>query len=141
MKNQMSMELWLDKIGPGNVQVSIIHKDGLDYLLITNINLQFGSYYFHYQVQVLDTEGREYIVEDQTVSFDNFDTTTREQKPLSEEQKEEIQDFKERVTSWFEGATLLVATDVDNLEQYVTTPTQSYTPEQYYDEVWVRYLD
>ena len=122
---------------PGHVQISLVQREGLDYLLISHIQAQMGTYSFHYHVQSLDSEGREYIIERENLSFNNIDYMTYEQKPLSEEQKKEIAGFKDDISAWFEGATLLAGIEEVNL---VTTPEQAYIPEQFYDTVWLRYL-
>lgn len=123
---------------PGHVQISLVQRNGLDYLLISHINAQQGSYRFQYQVQALDNKGREYIIEKEDVGFDNIDYKTYEQKPISEEQKQQIEVFKEHISGWFEGATLLAGIDDVNL---VTTPKQMYVPEDIYDTIWPKYLN
>ncbi len=121
----------------GNAQVNLVHREGLDYLMPTDIYSMMGTYYFHYEVLYLDAKGNKHIVEEQSLNYDTI--VDGEQKPLSVEQKQEIADFKEKLEAWFEGATLLVATDVALKEQLVSTPDKQYVPEDYYDVVLKEY--
>lgn len=121
----------------GNAQVNLVHRDGLDYLMPTDVYSMMGAYYFHYEVLHLDAEGNEYIVEEQSLNYDT--NKGEEQVPLSAEQKKEIAGFKKNLEAWFEGATLLVATDVALKEQLVSTSDKQYVPEDYYDVVLKEY--
>lgn len=121
----------------GNAQVNLVHREGLDYLMPTDIYSMMGTYYFHYEVLYLDAEGNKYIVEEQSLNYDT--NKGGEQVPLSVEQKQEIGGFKEKLEKWFEGATLLVATDVALKEQLVSIPDKQYAPEDYYDVVLKEY--
>ena len=123
---------------PGHVQISLVQRNGLDYLLISYIEAQQGTYTFQYQVQSLDSEGHEYIIDRENLTFNNNDYATYEQKPLSDKQKQQIAEFKDNIYAWFEGATLLVGIEDVNL---VATPERVYTPEEFYDTVWPKYLD
>lgn len=140
----LGVKIWEQEFAdarPGNIQVSLVHRGGLDYLLLSNIDSQFGTYYFQYRVQSLDRAGREYIIDDREIFFDNIDLNTHEQKPLSEEQKEEIRAFQEQISSWFEGAELLVAADSSLDAHLVSVPDRQYTPQQYYDRILPLYLN
>ena len=122
---------------PGNAQVNLVHRDGLDYLMPTNIYSMMGIYAFSYEVLYLDSEGTIYEVEEKSLVYDT--NKGIEQVPLSAEQKQEIAGFKENLEAWFEGAALLAATDVDIKEQLVSTPDKQYVPEDYYDVVLKEY--
>lgn len=121
----------------GNTQVNLVHREGLDYLMPTDIYSMMGTYYFHYEVLYLDAKGNKHVVEEQSLNYDT--NKGGEQVPLSVEQKQEIGGFKEKLETWFEGATLLVATDVALKEQLVSSPDKQYAPEDYYDVVLKEY--
>lgn len=121
----------------GNTQVNLVHREGLDYLMPTDIYSMMGTYYFHYEVLYLDAKGNKHVVEEQSLNYDT--NKGGEQVPLSVEQKQEIGGFKEKLETWFEGATLLVATDVALKEQLVSSPDKQYAPEDYYDAVLKEY--
>ena len=97
-----------------------------------------GTFSFRYEVLSLDNLGREYIVEEEGLHFDNH---TRENQGLATEQKQRLEAFKEHISAWFEDAALVVATDISNREQIVSTPQMTYRPEDYYDFIWSKYLD
>lgn len=140
-ENTSAEPIWEEEFAaarPGNTQVSIVHRDGKDYLLISDIEALQGTFYFQYEVLSLDNLGREYVEEKENIGFDNYE---QEDQRLSKEQKQEVQAFKEHISAWFEGASLVVATDVSNLEQFVSTPERTYRPEEYYDTIWTNYLD
>ena len=140
-ENTTAEPIWEEEFAaarPGNTQVSIVHRDDKDYLLISDIEALQGTHYFQYEVLSLDNLGREYIEEKEAIGFDNHE---QEDQSLNDAQKQQVQAFKERISAWFEGASLVVATDVGNTEQFVSTPEQAYHPEEYYNTVWLRYLD
>ena len=122
----------------GNAQVNLVHRDELDYLMPTDIYAQMGNYYFHYEVLYLDAEGNIYIVEEQSLNYNTMENG--EQRPFNDEEKQEIANFKEKMYTWFEGATLLVAADVNLPKQLVSTPGQQYVPEDYYETALQEYI-
>ncbi len=124
----------------GNTQINVVHRDGLDYLMPTDIYVQMGNYYFHYEVLYLDEKGNQYIAEEKSLTFNTYDKSAYEQRPLNNEEKQEITKFKEQMTTWFEGATLLVAADVNLAKQLVSTPRQQYNPEDYYEDALAEYI-
>ena len=125
---------------PGNAQINLVSRDGKDYILSTGIDSQMGTYYFHYEVLSLDEKGNEYIIEENTLTYDTYDTTVHEQHPLNEEQKQEIKAFKQEIEAWFEGAVLLAATNVSLEKALVSTPMLKYVPEDFYETVLEQYI-
>ena len=140
-ENTTATSIWEQEFAaalPGNVQVSLVHRDGKDYLLLSNIEALQGIFSFRYEVLSLDNLGREYIVEQESLLFDNH---AQENQRLTAEQKEQVEAFKEHISAWFEDAVLVVAADVGLEEQLVSTPELIYRPEDYYDFIWERYLN
>ena len=70
----------------------------------------------------------------------HFDNHTQENQSLTTEQKQQLETFKEHISAWFEDAALVVAADISNREQIVSTPQMTYRPEDYYDIIWSEYL-
>ena len=139
-ENTTATPIWEQEFAaarPGNVQVSLVHRDGKDYLLLSDIEALQGTFSFRYEVLSLDNLGREYIEEKESLYFDNH---AQEDQRLTAEQKQQIEAFRAQISTWFEDAALVVATDVGNMEQVVSTPQVPYRPEDYYDIVWAEYL-
>ena len=139
-ENTVATPIWEQEFAsarPGNVQVSLVHRDGKDYLLLSDMEALQGTFSFRYEVLSLDNLGREYIVEQESLHFDNH---TQENQSLTTEQKQQLEAFKEHVSAWFEDAALVVAADISNREQIVSTPQMTYRPEDYYDIIWSEYL-
>jgi hypothetical protein len=53
-----------------------------------------------------------------------------------EQQREQLTAFKNKITSWFDGALLLAATDVSFDKQLITMGEERYVPEDFYDQKW-----
>ena len=139
-ENTSATPIWEQEFAsarPGNVQVSLVHRDGKDYLLLSDIEALQGTFYFWYEVLSLDNLGREYIVEEEGLHFDNH---SQENQSLTTEQKQQLEAFKEHISAWFEDAALVVTMDISNKEQIVSTPQMTYRPEDYYDIIWSKYL-
>ena len=140
-ENTSATPIWEQEFAaalPGNVQVSLVHRDGKDYLLISDTEALQGTFSFWYEVLSLDNLGREYIVEQERLYFDNH---AQENQELTTEQKKQLEAFKEHISAWFEDAALVVATDSGLKEQLVSTPELIYRPEDYYDFIWKAYLN
>lgn len=119
----------------GNTQVSVVTRDGMDYLLVSNINEQQGGFSYSYQVVALDSDSHEYVVDEASVGFD----TPEHAGIPTEEQKGQLQEFKATIEQWFTDATLIVATDVNADRHYVSTMEEMFAPNDYYNSVWARY--
>lgn len=135
-QNNLGLLIWEEVFmaaHAGNAQVNLVQKDGYGYLMPTNIYSIMGTYEFQYEVLYLDAEGNTHIVEEQSLNYDT--NKSGEQVSLSDAQKKEIADFKGKMEAWFDGATLLAATDVALKEQLVSTPNKQYVPEDYYNVV------
>ncbi len=122
----------------GNGQVNLVHRDGRDYLMTTDIYSQMGNFDFQYQVFSLDREGNVNIIEEQSLKFNTL--VNGEQRAFTDKEKQEISDFKKKLEVWFGGAALLVAADVDLPKQLVSTPEQQYVPEDYYNAALEKYI-
>ena len=118
---------------PGNIQISLVKKDGLAYLLLSDISSYFGVYNFWYQVVWLDEKGKENVIDSANVTFDTYDHVKNEQMPINAAQKQQIAEFKVQISKWFEDAVLLAGVGDVSL---VTTPARRYAPEEFYDTVW-----
>lgn len=120
----------------GNKQIALVSREGKDYLLMSYMGEQQGSFAYSYQVFSLDVEKRCYIEEEYAIGFD----LEADRYEPNAEQKREIADFRERMERWFGGAELLASTDI-NAEECCMLGTQKkpLAPEAYYDEVWKRY--
>ncbi len=140
-ENTSATPIWEQEFAsarPGNVQVSLVHQDGKDYLLLSDIEALQGTFSFWYEVLSLDNLGQEYIVEEESLHFDNH---AQENQGLTTEQKQQLEVFKGHISTWFEDAALVVATDIGLKEQLVSTPELIYRPEDYYDFIWKAYLN
>lgn len=122
----------------GNGQVNLVHRDGRDYLMTTDIYSQMGNFDFQYQVFSLDREGNVNIIEQQSLKFNTL--VNGEQRTFTDKEKQEISDFKKNLEAWFGGAALLVAADVDLPKLLVSTSKQQYVPEDYYDAAFLEFL-
>lgn len=139
-ENTVATPIWEQEFAsarPGNVQVSLVHRDGKDYLLLGDIEALQGTFSFTYEVLSLDNRGREYIVEQEGLYFDNH---SQENQSLTTEQKQQLEAFRTHISAWFEEAVLVVVADVDDRAQVVSTPQTTYRPEDYYDIIWSKYL-
>ena len=116
----------------GNGQVSVVYKDGLAYLLTSNLWQGQGFVGYDFDVFALDGQGHEYIIAEGSTQFEDKDTTR-------EEQRVKIMEFKEHITPWFEDAVLIIATEVGFEEQLITTERNRFVPEQYYDTRWAQW--
>lgn len=69
---------------PGNIQISLVQREGRYYLLLSSISSYFGRYNFWYQVLALDEEGRQYVVDGMDQTLDTYNYEIHEQMPLSD---------------------------------------------------------
>lgn len=118
----------------GNGQVSIVYREGLAYLLESSLWQGQGAVAYSYEVIRLDIEGRESVVDEESIDLMPVGTDTAEEALTTQ-----IDDFKERIAPWYEDGQLLVATDVDLEQQLIRTAKQPLSPQAYYDIVWSRW--
>lgn len=118
----------------GNGQLCIVYRDGLAYLLTSGLWQGQGFVGYGFEVLALDSLGREYIIAEGNTQFED-------KKITRDEQRELITEFKNHITPWFEDAVLIIATEVEIEEQFITTQKQRFAPQQYYDIKWAQWED
>lgn len=121
----------------GNGQVSIVHRDGLYYLLESSLWQGQGAVAYSYEVISLDSEGQKYISDRDSIDFFRAGENEAERT----EQIQLVSDFKEELVPWYENGQLIAATDVDMERQLISTAKEQFPPEKYYDIVWNRWME
>ncbi len=129
--------IWVQEysaVHAGNGQLCIVYRDGLAYLLTSGLWQGQGFVGYGFEVLALDSRGREYIIAEGNTQFEDMKITRDEQKEL-------ITEFKNHIKPWFEDAVLIIATEVEIEEQFITTEKQRFAPQQYYDIKWAQWED
>lgn len=102
---------------PGNYQLSLIEKDGKDYLLISSIQEQQGYAGYYYKVISLAESGEEILQDEYEVSFKFAETSEAAEWQQEEElpiRSDVVPDFQEHLSKWYdEKGTLIIATDLN----------------------------
>lgn len=153
----------------GNHQVSLITKDGSNYLMAGETQEQMGDGYYYYRVLSFEgwepnaNEGEEgssqlnsgsensdgwlvdelQIVDTYYVSF-VLDYAGYRLFPNMQLREEAVPDYKEHIEKWFENSELIVATDVmmDRPNDILYSTTENKVgAETYYNLVWERLSD
>lgn len=118
----------------GNGQVSLVYRDGKAYLLEGCLWQGQGFTGYGHSVISFGETGLQYTKEEYSLQFYETDYIRDEQVAL-------VLDFKQQLEPWFEGAKLIVATDVSLNEQLVSMPEKEYVPTDYYDTVWKQWTN
>ena len=119
----------------GNQTVVLTKKDGFDYLLFSKMNEQDEEAEYYYQVLYFAEDGKAKCVAADTVDFLCY--------PLADIWgAERLRDrtvpaLKEAMMPWLENGTILLSFDVKT-PSYISTATESYTAEIYYNQIWER---
>ena len=125
----------------GNQQISLVTKEGENYLLVSQIHEQMGDGCYFYSVYSLAED--EKLVDYYTVYFVLEDGGYR-MRGNDNVRCEAVPDFKEHIENWLMDAELIIATDVmmerpDNI--LFSTTEKKISPKVYYDKVWARVKD
>ena len=119
----------------GNGQMNLVYRDGKAYLLESNLWEGQGFLGYSYEVYSLDGDGNKNVVDNYDINF-VMEAGLPERALPKEQQREQLIAFKNKITSWFDGALLLAATDVSFDIQLVTMGEARYVPENFYDQKW-----
>lgn len=123
----------------GNVQISVVEKNGEQYLLISEISEHQGEANYGYRVFSLDEQGQEVIRDAYEVAFAIAEEEVTEAD--KEERNATVPAFREKISIWFESAVLLVATDINTEQVIFVSDFENggyVSPEYYYQHVWSR---
>ena len=119
----------------GNGQMNLVYRDGNVYLLESNLWEGQGFLGYSYEVYSLDGEGNKNVVDNYDINF-VMEAGLPERALPKEQQREQLLEFKNKITSWFDDALLLAATDVSFDKQLITMGEERYVPEDFYDQKW-----
>jgi len=117
----------------GNGQLSVVHRDGKDYLLESTLWQGQGSTSYHFNVLALDGAGHQYII-----NHGEFNWDSRNAEDTLERLNQEIATFREEMAPWIEDGRIVVATDLGlypGKEYMITTEKRQYEPKEFYDQV------
>jgi hypothetical protein len=129
-----------------NGQLSLVEKDGEYYLLQSSLWQGQGEGSYSYEVFDFAC-GEKNIVDSYDVLFAVDESAIARAEARGEKavlREDVVPDFKSHIEKWFDGAILLVSCDIYNsLDEncqsvYISSGDRKYTPEDYYDTVWVR---
>lgn len=119
-----------------NGQTCLVKKDGMDYLLTSNMYEIMGMAGYYYAVFYLDPDDYSAVcVDEQSVSFSISEGEDGADLP----RKERIPDFIEHLEQWTGDSILFISCDAFG-EPYVwlSEGDTAYTASDYYDTVWER---
>jgi len=122
----------------GNGQICLVKKDGLSYLLISNMYEIMGHGSYYYTVFYIDTQRESAVCIDEAaaefVLSDEFpEPSVVEDLPT---RQEAIPAFREHLQPWLEDAILFVSCDTYDICLSLTD--EAYLASDYYDKVWER---
>jgi len=129
-----------------NGQLSLVQKDGKDYLMESNMSQQMeeGNYFF----QVFDFKDGEQqvIVEDRVVFAITQDSVERtiQAGEAAYYRDDVVPTFREHMEQWLDEAVLLVGCDIwnaimyDNRSVFFSYDDIRYRPQDYLNGVWAR---
>lgn len=125
----------------GNVQISVVEKQGKAYLLISNMYVGQGMLEYRYQVLWLDGKGNERIEDEASVEFsiqefDFYKGNLEEQMP---EEAVLLKDFRGKMEAWCGGykGVLMVATDVStDPGVFMSQEDSTIYSDSYYKWIW-----
>lgn len=113
----------------GNGQVSIVKRNGQDYLLTSSLWCGQGLAAWEYEVFSLDAQGEKKVLENQELTFDVND----KQHPA------DYAAFQDAIKEYYADSILLVACDADMEQQFIRTQEMPYTMQDYYDKAFAKY--
>ena len=117
----------------------LTQKDGLDYLIFSNMYQMQGEADYQYKVYYLDEDGSELVVKSDLVSFicDPWNINWEE----GVHREDVIPTFKEGLENWLsETSLILISFDVSE-ETYYTAENCVIPASMYYEKVWERNED
>ena len=120
-------------IHAGNGQLSVVHRDGKDYLVESSLWQGQGSTGYHFDVLALDSAGHQYIIDHGEFSWDS-----RNEEDTWERLEQAIVTFREKLAPWIEDGRIVVVTDVGlypQNEYMITTEKRQYEPREFYDQM------
>lgn len=120
---------------PGNVQISVVERENLLYLLTSYLGFQQGSLSYSYDVFSLDADGRVFMEDAQQL---NYDVGMDEEMNLENDTvlQELIGIFRGHIAGWLGNAVLIVATDVNTPEgTFISEGGTLLAPDCYYDVI------
>lgn len=113
----------------GNGQLSIVHKDGQDWMLTSSLNTGQGFAALEYKIFSLDQNGQEEILDKQSAEFEMI------QRELPDAYKE----FQASLNQYTEDGILLIACDIDLEDQFVRTKDTPWVPQDYYENAFKKF--
>lgn len=126
--------LWSEeysRVHAGNGQLSVIQRDGEDYLLASNLWAGQGFAAWEFEVFSLNGKGDKEVIDKQTIEFelqeDNF------------ADEESYANFNQSLKEYIDDGILLVACDIDFEQQLIRTQERQYIPWDYYRNAFVKY--
>ena len=120
---------------PGNVQISVVERENLLYLLTSYLGFQQGSLSYSYDVFSLDADGRVFMEDAQQL---NYDVGMDEEVNLENDAvlQELIGIFRGHIAGWLGNAVLIVATDVNTPEgTFISEGGTLLSPDCYYEVI------
>ena len=117
----------------GNGQLSVVHRDGKDYLLESTLWQGQGATDYKFNVLTLDGAGHQYIVDHGEFHWDSRNT-----EDTLERLNQEIAVFREELSPWIEEGRIVVAADLGlypGKEYRITTEKVQYEPKEFYDQM------
>lgn len=119
-----------------NGQICLVKKDGMDYLMASNLYEIQGSAEYYYTVFYLEPDHMTAIcVDEQRVEF----SVSGEENESNLSRKERIPDFIRHLEQWTNDSILFLSCDAYSTPSvYVSEKENVYTASDYYSGVWER---
>ncbi len=123
----------------GNGQMNLVYRDGRAYLLESILWEGQWMLGYIYEVYYLDEDGKKNVIDNYNINF-VMEAGLPERVLPADQQSEQLLEFKNKITSWFDSALLLVATDVSFDKQLITMGEEHYMPEIFYNKKWAAHI-
>lgn len=121
----------------GNGQIGLVKKDGLSYLLTSNMYEMMGHASYYYTVFYIDTQRESAVCMDESIA--QFILSEEFPEPPAEDlptRQEAVPAFREQLQTWLTDAILFVSCDTSDI--CLSLPDEVYRASDYYDRVWER---
>ncbi len=124
----------------GNGQIGLVKKDGLSYLLISNMYEIQGSADYSFVIFYIDTKRKAAAcIDEDSIGFSISEEQTDSPLPTESSKREDvIPAFREHLQPWLTDAILFVSCDVSDIPEsiHLSLPNEEYRALDYYERVW-----
>ncbi len=115
----------------GNGQLSVVRMDDKDYILTSDLWAGQGFATWEFEVFSLKETGEKDVIDKQTVGFELQEDTFADEECYAE--------FNHSLRKYINDGILIVACDIDFVQQLIRTQESQYIPRDYYSNALVKF--